>query len=101
MAWLGVYQSQWIHDHVNPLVNLESVPNFIFFVVFAVMAVFSFLRNLSVIPVLGILSCLYLMAQIHVHQWIGFTIWLVIGLVLYFTYGYKNSKLQVKPRQIF
>jgi amino acid transporter len=101
MAWLGVYQSQWIHDHVNPLVNLESVPNFIFFVVFAVMAVFSFLRNLSVIPVLGILSCLYLMAQIHVHQWIGFTIWLVIGLVLYFTYGYKNSKLQVKPRRAF
>ncbi len=101
MAWLGIYQSQWIHDHVNPLVSLESVPNFIFFVVFAVMSVYSFLRNLSVIPVLGILSCLYLMAQIHVHQWIGFTIWLVIGLVLYFTYGYKNSKLQVKPRQAF
>ena len=93
MLWLGLYQQQWIHDHVNPLVDFESVPNFIFFVVFAVMALFSFLRKLSAIPVFGILSCLYLMAQIHVHQWIGFSIWLVIGLILYFTYGYRHSKL--------
>ena len=93
MAWLGLGEAEWVHDHVNPLVSMESVPNFIFFIVFALLTIFSFLRNLSVIPVLGILTCLYLMAQIHVHQWIGFTIWLIIGLVFYFTYGYKHSKL--------
>ena len=93
MCWLVLFQKQWIHDFVNPFVNLESIPNFIFFLVFALMAVYSFLRNLSVIPVFGILSCLYLMAQIHFHQWLGFGIWLVIGLILYFTYGYKNSLL--------
>lgn len=93
MSWLGISEEQWVHDHVNPLVSVESVPNFIFFVVFAILSIASFLRNLSVIPVMGILTCLYLMAQIHVHQWAGFTVWLVIGLVLYFTYGYKNSKL--------
>lgn len=93
MWWIGVYQQTWAHDFVNPWVNLESLPNFIFFVVFALLAVFSFIRNLSVIPVFGILSCLYLMAQIHVHQWLGFGIWLVIGLILYFTYGYQHSLL--------
>lgn len=93
MAWLGLAERQWVHEHVNPLVSVESVPNFIFFVVFALMAIFSYIRRLSLIPVLGILTCLYLMAQIHVHQWIGFSVWLVIGLVLYFSYGYRNSKL--------
>jgi amino acid transporter len=93
MAWLGLTQTQWVHDHVNPFVSLESLPNFIFFIVFALLALFSYLRNLSMIPVMGILTCLYLMAQIHVHQWIGFTVWLVIGLLLYFGYGYHHSRL--------
>jgi len=93
MCWLGFNEQEWVAEHVNPLVNAESAPNFIFFIVFAVLALFSFLRNLSLIPVLGILSCLYLMAQIHVQQWVGFAIWLLIGLAIYFTYGYRNSRL--------
>ena len=93
MCWLGFNEQEWVAAHVNPLVNAESAPNFIFFIVFAVLALFSFLRNLSLIPVLGILSCLYLMAQIHVQQWVGFAIWLLIGLAIYFTYGYRNSRL--------
>jgi amino acid transporter len=93
MTWLGIREQQWVHDHVNPLVSIESLPNFIFFVVFAILSVASFLRNLSVIPVMGILTCLYLMAQIHIHQWIGFSVWLVIGLIIYFSYGYRKSKL--------
>lgn len=103
MAWLGIFQQTWLHNHVNPLTNIESIPNFIFFLVFAVLSFYSFTRKLSVIPVAGILTCLYLMAQIHVHQWIGFTIWLVIGLVFYFSYGYRNSVLgkEIKPERIF
>jgi hypothetical protein len=33
------------------------------------------------------------MAQESHTNWLRFLIWLVIGLVLYFTYGYKNSRL--------
>jgi hypothetical protein len=33
------------------------------------------------------------MAQIHVDQWIGFGIWLIAGLIIYFSFGYRNSKL--------
>lgn len=93
-CWLGISGRQWVQDHINPLVSVESIPNFIFFVVFAVLAVASYLRNLSVIPVMGMLTCLYLMAQIHVRQWAGFSVWLVIGLVLYFSYGYRHSLLR-------
>lgn len=93
MTWLLLFESAWMNENVNPLVRIEAVPNFIFFLVFATMAIASYIRKLSVIPVAGILSCLYLMAQIHFHQWIGFGIWLIIGLALYFLYGYRHSKL--------
>jgi amino acid transporter len=92
-GYLGMNQQEWLHVHVNPLANGDAVPMFIFFIVYAVMAYFSAKNKLSLIPVLGILTCLYLMAQIHVHNWIGFTIWLIIGLIIYFAYGYKHSKL--------
>ena len=90
---LFIFQMQWFTEHVNPLNNVESTPMFIFFLVFLIMSVLSFLKNLSLIPVLGLLTCLYLMAQIHLHNWIGFTVWLIIGLVIYFSYSYRNSKL--------
>ncbi len=93
MCWLGIYEYEWLREHVNPIEHVESTPNFIFFVVFGIFACLSFFKNLSFIPVAGILSCLYLMAQIHVHQWIGFGVWLIIGLLIYFGYGYRKSHL--------
>jgi amino acid transporter len=96
MLYLAISQKQWLHESVNPLSGIDSVPMFIFFIVFAVLAVFSFLNNLSLIPVAGIITCLYLMAQIHVKNWLGFTLWLIAGLIIYFTYSYKNSKLHRK-----
>ena len=51
------------------------------------------LENLSLIPVMGLLSCLYLMTELGYTNWIRFLIWLGIGLVIYFTYSYKNSRL--------
>ncbi|MBK8874834.1 MAG: amino acid permease [Bacteroidetes bacterium] len=92
-VYVGFYQREWAHENLNPLHNVEAIPMFIFFIVFAVLAFYSATRNLSLIPVLGILTCLYLMAQIHLKNWIGFTIWLIAGLIIYFGFSYKNSKL--------
>jgi len=47
-----------------------------------------------IVPVLGIAFCLYLMAGLNRITWIGFTIWLIIGLVFYSLYGYKHSVLR-------
>ena len=45
------------------------------------------------IPVLGVLSCSSLIFFLPTDTWLKFIIWNVIGLVIYFMYGFKNSKL--------
>ena len=65
----------------------------VFWLVWFVMSVLSFRHNFSLLPVIGILINLYLMSELGASNWIIFIIWLLIGLVVYFAYGYKNSKL--------
>ena len=74
----------------------ENIAILIFFLLCIIIAVLSFLRNLSVIPVLGLLSCCYLLIYIPAKSWNWFFIWLVIGLVIYFLYSRRNSKLNTK-----
>jgi len=45
-------------------------------------------------PLISIVACIYLMLQLPVVTWIRFAIWLVVGLVIYFTYGYTHSTLR-------
>ncbi|MDF2935510.1 MAG: amino acid permease family protein [Paenibacillaceae bacterium] len=42
---------------------------------------------------LSVLSCGYLMLQLELFTWMAFGIWLVIGLCIYFLYGYRHSVL--------
>ncbi|MEX1552040.1 amino acid permease [Enterococcus sp. C50] len=44
-----------------------------------------------VLPVISILTCVVLMLRLQTITWIVFAIVMVIGLLIYFTYGYKNS----------
>jgi APA family basic amino acid/polyamine antiporter len=46
------------------------------------------------VPILGILSCLYLMAGLPSVTWARFGAWLLAGMVIYFMYGYRRSKLR-------
>lgn len=45
------------------------------------------------IPLAGVASCAYLMAAMPMHTWIGFGIWLAVGVVVYALYGYHHSTL--------
>jgi APA family basic amino acid/polyamine antiporter len=65
----------------------------IFWIVWAVLSVMSFKYDFSVLPVAGILTNLYLMTELGSSNWLIFAIWLAIGLVIYFSYGYRKSKL--------
>ncbi|MGB4774283.1 MAG: amino acid permease [Daejeonella sp.] len=71
----------------------DKLPYFLFILAAGIMAVLSFTKNLSLIPVLGLLSCLYLMTELGYTNWLRFLIWLAIGLVIYFSYGYHKSRL--------
>ncbi|MGZ5514032.1 MAG: amino acid permease [Candidatus Aminicenantales bacterium] len=46
------------------------------------------------VPVLGIFSCVYLMTFLSRDTWIRLIAWMAIGLVIYFTYGIRKSKLR-------
>jgi len=53
----------------------------------------------SIIPILGILCCLILMFSLPVANWYRLAIWLVIGLVIYFTYGIHHSRITLQDRE--
>lgn len=67
-----------------------------FWLVWLTLAILGFKLNFSLLPVIGILINLYLMTELGASNWRIFVIWLIIGLVIYFAYGYKNSKLNQK-----
>ncbi len=46
-----------------------------------------------VVPILGIIICLYLMTSLPLESWYRLIVWLIIGLIIYFVYGRKNSTL--------
>lgn len=70
-----------------------SLPMLIFFIVCIILAIFSYLREFSLIPVLGLVSCCYLLTGMAWSNWMWFFVWMAIGLVIYFLYGFKKSKL--------
>ncbi|MEX1202283.1 MAG: amino acid permease [Ferruginibacter sp.] len=59
-----------------------------------VLSVLTFIKKFSLIPILGVLSCMYLMIEIPSISWIWFFMWMGLGLLIYFLYGYRNSKLK-------
>lgn len=71
----------------------HKIPMWIFLLICITVSYYCVTKNLSLIPVLGLLSCLYMMCELGISNWIGFGIWLVVGLIVYFAYGYKHSKL--------
>jgi APA family basic amino acid/polyamine antiporter len=46
-----------------------------------------------VIPVLGVISCTYLMISLTVMTWVRFLVWLDLGMVIYWFYGRTHSQL--------
>jgi APA family basic amino acid/polyamine antiporter len=52
------------------------------------------------VPILGVISAFYLMINLPLLTWEVVGIWLVIGLVIYFTYSVKHSKVQALPAQV-
>jgi APA family basic amino acid/polyamine antiporter len=47
-----------------------------------------------VFPIIGVGLCVYLMTKLPGETWIRFVFWLLVGFVIYFTYGRKHSRLR-------
>ena len=46
-----------------------------------------------VVPILAVLFCLYLMISLPIYTWLRFVIWMILGLIVYFAYGMRHSRL--------
>ncbi len=74
----------------------DDLPFFLFIILSTLLTVFCFIKNLSLIPVLGLLSCFYLMTELGYTNWLRFLVWLVVGLDIYISYSYEHSVLGIK-----
>ncbi|WP_144149301.1 amino acid permease [Paraburkholderia sp. BCC1884] len=54
--------------------------------------------GVPIVPVLGILFCLLLMAGLPLITWVRLVVWLVIGMVIYLSYGRNHSRLRHPER---
>lgn len=86
---LNIEAGTWeVFKHKIPLIG--------FILIALVLTYYSIKNRLSLIPVLGLLTNLYLMTELGITNWLRFLIWLAIGLVIYFTFGKKHSILNFK-----
>ena len=85
-------------DYVNNKISFmdAATPNIsliIFWLSAIVLSVFAFIKRFSLIPLMGLITCLYLLTGMTKSNWAWFLSWLLLGIIFYFLYGYKKSKL--------
>ena len=66
----------------------------VFIIINLVLCIVTFIKNFSLIPLIGLSSCLYLLTGMSHENWFWFGMWFAVGLVIYFFYGYRNSNLR-------
>ncbi|MFT3750622.1 MAG: amino acid permease [Agriterribacter sp.] len=75
-------------DVATPKISL-----IIFWMLAIVLSIITSIKKYSLIPLMGLITCLYLLTGMTKSNWAWFIGWLLLGLIIYFIYGYKHSKL--------
>jgi len=78
-------------DMATPNISL-----IIFWISAVLLAIFAFIKKYSLIPLMGVITCMYLLTGMSKSNWVWFISWLILGIIIYFLYGYKKSKLAGK-----
>ena len=85
-------------DYVNKKITfmdaaLPKISLIIFWLSALVLAVAAFVKKFSLIPLMGVITCMYLLTGMSKSNWAWFIGWLLLGVIFYFLYGYRKSKL--------
>jgi APA family basic amino acid/polyamine antiporter len=75
-------------DAATPNISL-----IIFWLSAIILSIVTFIKKYSLIPLMGLITCMYLLTGMTKSNWAWFIGWLIIGVIFYFLYGYKKSKL--------
>lgn len=81
--------------NITPDTASLNISSIIFWIAMVIIAAVTFIKNFSLIPLLGLSCCMYLLTGMTGANWAWFAAWLVLGLIFYFLYGYHKSKLKV------
>jgi amino acid transporter len=99
--WLSLFQFDFSGnaDYTSGKVSFFDLatPNLsliVFWIVLIVLSILTTVKKYSLIPLLGLSTCLYLLTGMTKSNWVWFLGWLVLGLIIYFIYGFKHSKLK-------
>jgi APA family basic amino acid/polyamine antiporter len=92
-------------DYVNNKISFmdAATPNIsliIFWLSAILLCFFAFIKRFSLIPLMGLITCLYLLTGMTKSNWAWFLSWLLLGIIFYFLYGYKKSKLALAAAAI-
>jgi amino acid transporter len=68
----------------------------IFWLICITLAITTIIKKYSLIPLMGVTTCLYLLTGMTKSNWAWFLGWLVVGVILYSIYGYNKSKLALR-----
>jgi amino acid transporter len=92
-----IFQFEFDHNlSANKLLELKtkSISMIIFWISLIVLAIVAYVKNWSLIPLLGLTSCMYLLTGMNANNWKWFLIWFALGMIIYTFYGYRKSKLR-------
>lgn len=78
-------------DLATPKISLV-----LFWLISIALCIIGFFKRFSLIPLMGVTTCLYLLTGMTKENWAWFIAWLAIGIVIYLLYGFRKSKLASK-----
>ena len=89
----GINPYALFYDSSGAWVLHHNFPLLLFIITTGIVTFYTLKKNWNLIPVLGMLSCLYLMTELGPENWIRFGLWLLLGVLIYVGYSVRFSKL--------
>jgi amino acid transporter len=92
----GYFTTIFSFNEMDTVALTTNISIAVYWVIVGLLTIGAMVKNWSLIPLMGLVTCLYLLTGMTLSNWAWFASWLVLGLVIYFFYGYRKSKLALE-----